>query len=96
MRVQVSGVLKPGRLTLLLGPPGSGKTVFLQALSGRLKTGPRVRVSCLCVCEASSKPLQSAKCKANQVGLAAYLAVSSNKGWSVQKEKSSHIKFLKV
>jgi ABC-type multidrug transport system ATPase subunit len=32
----VSGVLKPGRLTLLLGPPGSGKSVLMQALSGRL------------------------------------------------------------
>lgn len=26
----VSGVLKPGRLTLLMGPPGSGKSVFLK------------------------------------------------------------------
>ncbi|KAK2994426.1 hypothetical protein RJ640_009653 [Escallonia rubra] len=29
----VSGIIKPSRLTLLLGPPGSGKTTFLQALS---------------------------------------------------------------
>lgn len=33
----VTGVLKPRRLTLLLGPPGGGKSVYLQALSGRLK-----------------------------------------------------------
>lgn len=33
----VTGVLKPGRLTLLLGPPGSGKTTLLKALSGMLR-----------------------------------------------------------
>ncbi|XP_076900742.1 pleiotropic drug resistance protein 3-like isoform X4 [Bidens hawaiensis] len=32
----VSGVIKPGRMTLLLGPPGSGKTTLLKALSGNL------------------------------------------------------------
>ena len=32
----MSGVLKPGRLTLLLGPPSSGKTTLLKALSGKL------------------------------------------------------------
>lgn len=33
----VYGVLKPGRMTLLLGPPGAGKSLFLQTLSGRLR-----------------------------------------------------------
>lgn len=33
----VSGVLKPGRLTLLLGPPGAGKSTLLRLLSGQLK-----------------------------------------------------------
>ncbi|XP_010670733.2 pleiotropic drug resistance protein 1 [Beta vulgaris subsp. vulgaris] len=32
----VNGVIKPGRLTLLLGPPGSGKTTLLLALAGKL------------------------------------------------------------
>ncbi|XP_030503175.2 pleiotropic drug resistance protein 3 isoform X2 [Cannabis sativa] len=32
----VSGIIKPGRLTLLLGPPGSGKTTLLKALSANL------------------------------------------------------------
>ncbi|KAG8051397.1 hypothetical protein GUJ93_ZPchr0001g32820 [Zizania palustris] len=32
----VSGVIKPRRMTLLLGPPGSGKTTLLLALAGKL------------------------------------------------------------
>ncbi|KAH0930431.1 hypothetical protein HID58_016158 [Brassica napus] len=32
----VSGNINPGRLTLLLGPPGCGKTTLLKALSGNL------------------------------------------------------------
>uniref|UniRef100_A0ACD5Z6H7 Uncharacterized protein n=1 Tax=Avena sativa TaxID=4498 RepID=A0ACD5Z6H7_AVESA len=32
----ISGIIKPRRMTLLLGPPGSGKTTFLLALAGRL------------------------------------------------------------
>ncbi|KAJ4718271.1 Pleiotropic drug resistance ABC transporter [Melia azedarach] len=32
----VSGVIKPSRMTLLLGPPGSGKTTLLLALAGKL------------------------------------------------------------
>ncbi|KAL6864961.1 hypothetical protein ACP4OV_016112 [Aristida adscensionis] len=32
----VSGIIRPRRLTLLLGPPGSGKTTLLLALAGRL------------------------------------------------------------
>ncbi|KAH7423683.1 hypothetical protein KP509_12G068400 [Ceratopteris richardii] len=32
----VSGIIKPSRLTLLLGPPGSGKTTLLLALAGKL------------------------------------------------------------
>ncbi|KAG0520026.1 hypothetical protein BDA96_08G037400 [Sorghum bicolor] len=34
----VSGVVKPSRLTLLLGPPGCGKTTLLKALAGKLST----------------------------------------------------------
>nr|XP_017233841.1 PREDICTED: pleiotropic drug resistance protein 1-like isoform X2 [Daucus carota subsp. sativus] len=32
----VSGVLKPSRMTLLLGPPSSGKTTLMLALAGKL------------------------------------------------------------
>ncbi|CAL9782849.1 unnamed protein product [Musa acuminata subsp. burmannicoides] len=34
----VSGVIKPGRMTLLLGPPGSGKTTLHLALAGKLES----------------------------------------------------------
>ncbi|WMV56739.1 hypothetical protein MTR67_050124 [Solanum verrucosum] len=34
----MSGIIKPCRLTLLLGPPGSGKTTLLLALAGKLDT----------------------------------------------------------
>ncbi|XP_021684676.2 ABC transporter G family member 32 isoform X2 [Hevea brasiliensis] len=32
----ISGIIRPSRLTLLLGPPSSGKTTMLLALAGRL------------------------------------------------------------
>ncbi|XP_015873783.3 ABC transporter G family member 31 [Ziziphus jujuba] len=32
----ISGAVKPGRMTLLLGPPGSGKSSLLLALAGKL------------------------------------------------------------
>jgi len=31
----ITGMIKPGRLTLVLGPPGCGKTSFLRAISGK-------------------------------------------------------------
>ncbi|XP_021904036.1 pleiotropic drug resistance protein 2-like [Carica papaya] len=38
----VSGIVKPSRMTLLLGPPGSGKTTLLQALAGKFDKGLRL------------------------------------------------------
>ncbi|XP_056169183.1 pleiotropic drug resistance protein 2-like [Syzygium oleosum] len=38
----VSGIIKPSRLTLLLGPPGSGKTTLLQALAGKPEDDLRI------------------------------------------------------
>ncbi|XP_071725520.1 pleiotropic drug resistance protein 3-like isoform X2 [Rutidosis leptorrhynchoides] len=38
----ISGVIKPGRMTLLLGPPGCGKTTFLKALSGNLNESLKI------------------------------------------------------
>ncbi|XP_051137797.1 pleiotropic drug resistance protein 1-like [Andrographis paniculata] len=39
----LSGIIKPGRMTLLLGPPSSGKTTLLLALAGKLD--PELKVS---------------------------------------------------
>ncbi|TVU01609.1 hypothetical protein EJB05_52935, partial [Eragrostis curvula] len=38
----VSGIIKPHRMTLLLGPPGSGKTSLLLALAGTLPSSLKV------------------------------------------------------
>ncbi|GMP76128.1 hypothetical protein CsSME_00032936 [Camellia sinensis var. sinensis] len=38
----VSGIIKPSRLTLLLGPPGCGKTTLLLALAGKLNQSVKV------------------------------------------------------
>ncbi|KAM0933390.1 putative ABC-type sulfate transporter [Dioscorea sansibarensis] len=38
----ISGIIKPCRMTLLLGPPGSGKTSLLLALAGKLDSSLRV------------------------------------------------------
>ena len=40
----VSGVLKPGSFTLLLGTPGSGKSVLMKALAGRLGHEKTIKV----------------------------------------------------
>ncbi|KAK1409687.1 hypothetical protein QVD17_36216 [Tagetes erecta] len=37
-----SGIVRPSRMTLLLGPPGSGKTTLLRALAGVLDSDLRV------------------------------------------------------
>lgn len=39
----ISGVIKPARMTLLLGPPGSGKTTLLLALAGKLDPDLKVK-----------------------------------------------------
>lgn len=40
----INGVLKPGTLTLVLGPPGSGKSVFMEVLAGRLTAHQDLRI----------------------------------------------------
>ena len=39
----LTGCIYPGRLTLLVGPPGSGKSTFLKALCGRRIGGPSLK-----------------------------------------------------
>ncbi|CAN0910604.1 Pleiotropic drug resistance protein 2 [Linum grandiflorum] len=39
---EISGIVKPSRMTLLLGPPGSGKTTLLKTLSGKMDKNLRV------------------------------------------------------
>ncbi|KAI4344716.1 hypothetical protein L6164_011910 [Bauhinia variegata] len=38
-----SGIIKPGRMTLLLGPPASGKTTLLLALAGKLSNSLKAK-----------------------------------------------------
>ncbi|XP_031487829.1 pleiotropic drug resistance protein 1-like [Nymphaea colorata] len=38
----ISGIVKPRRMTLVLGPPGSGKTTLLLALAGKLDSDLKV------------------------------------------------------
>ncbi|KAK9830492.1 hypothetical protein WJX72_012062 [[Myrmecia] bisecta] len=40
----LNGILRPGRLTLLLGPPGSGRSTLLKALAGQLEHDKAIRV----------------------------------------------------
>ncbi len=40
----VSAVVRPGRPTLLLGPPASGKSSLLKVLAGRYRDGSNLRV----------------------------------------------------
>ncbi|CAN6441255.1 unnamed protein product [Victoria cruziana] len=39
----VSGIIKPSRMTLLLGPPSSGKTTLLKGLAGKLDSSLKIK-----------------------------------------------------
>ncbi|KAK9907686.1 hypothetical protein WJX75_008105 [Coccomyxa subellipsoidea] len=43
--LDISGKLSPGRLTLLMGPPRSGKSLFMHMLAGRLQHSKFLRVT---------------------------------------------------
>lgn len=40
----VQGVLKPGRLTLLLGPPSSGKSMLMKTIAGQMEPSAALRM----------------------------------------------------
>lgn len=40
----ISGVIPPNRICLLLGPPGSGKSTLLQALAGKMQHSSSLKV----------------------------------------------------
>ncbi|BDA47962.1 ABC transporter G family member 36 [Coccomyxa sp. Obi] len=42
--LSISGKLNPGRLTLLMGPPQSGKSLFMHMLAGRLQRSKFLRI----------------------------------------------------
>ncbi|GIL82508.1 hypothetical protein Vretifemale_11338 [Volvox reticuliferus] len=42
---KLSGVIRPGRPTLLLGPPASGKSTLLKVLAGRYRNGNNLRIT---------------------------------------------------
>ncbi|KAK1262602.1 ABC transporter G family member 34 [Acorus gramineus] len=39
----MNGIIRPSRMTLVLGPPGSGKSTFLRALAGKLDPSLKVK-----------------------------------------------------
>ncbi|KAK1306035.1 ABC transporter G family member 34 [Acorus calamus] len=39
----LKGIIRPSRMTLVLGPPGSGKSTFLRALAGKLDPSLKVK-----------------------------------------------------
>nr|GMC88230.1 pleiotropic drug resistance protein 1-like [Ipomoea batatas]GMD27672.1 pleiotropic drug resistance protein 1-like [Ipomoea batatas]GMD55708.1 pleiotropic drug resistance protein 1-like [Ipomoea batatas] len=41
---EVIGIIKPGRMTLLLGPSSSGKTALLLALAGKLGSDQKAHI----------------------------------------------------
>lgn len=55
----ISGVLVPGRLTLLLGPPSCGKSTLLKALAGKLDGGLKVHPGCKSTLALYSKALST-------------------------------------
>lgn len=53
----MSSIIKPGRATLVLGPPGAGKSTLLKAMAGKLSPhGLKVGLTPSCAAAPSSYP----------------------------------------
>ena len=59
----MSSIIKPGRATLVLGPPGAGKSTLLKAMAGKLSPHGLKVTSTFCLghaqCHSAISPLQA-------------------------------------
>jgi len=96
----VSGVVRPSRMTLLLGPPSSGKTTLLLALAGKLD--PTLEVGnevfsidrSFCTCMLATKPTDREHRLVSIVRLWAYVltARAGERGGDLQRVRAGRVR----